>query len=701
MRLKQWLGIATVERPHLTDLGNAQRFVARHGNDVRYCFAWRTWLVWDGTRWRRDPGDGAMRLMKATARMIYTEAATGKDPDERKAIGSWATRSESEPGLRRSLELAKSEPGIPVTPEQLDRDPWLLNCPNGTLELRTGHLRAHHREDLLTKVTAAEYVPGARHPVFEAYLARVLPDPELRRFIQRWAGYCLTGDVSEEKICFAHGPTAGGKSTLLKGLRRALGDYGCVADFSTFTERSRETGPREDVARLAGVRLVVSVEVQDGTRLAEGLLKWLSGGDDIAARRLYEATFEFAPQFKLLLAANHRPRVSDDDEAFWRRILEIPFRESIPEEERDPAVKAILTSPEKAGTAILAWAAEGAIAWFAEGLGVPPAVKTATREYREQMDPIQDFIRDACVLDPEAWVSSRELRDAYEGWCRENGIRNPLGGRKFGERLKQLGCARKGRDHNTQRGWQGVRLRGPDDEEEVERVGGGRVADGAVSSGNPLYTRAHKESSELDAPRRPPVPLAGIAEAAEAQSGTTEGPNVGPAIDPPSPAEVDPLLSPQELLDKIFEAGGRVIPDPVQPRLKVTPALKPLAEEHWEALRPLVHAHSLAVEILRRHGLEHLFKKPWARLRAAFEYSIREGFQLAADGSEAATPETRRRLLAEQAQLAAALGKEKAKEVLVDVTHAWRRETGKPPSPPRDPDAQSPGAEPDERETSR
>jgi D5 N terminal like/Bifunctional DNA primase/polymerase, N-terminal len=195
-RLREWLGLR-LPRPHLTDAGNAERFAGQHREDVRYVYAWRCWLFWDGTRWRRDAGDIAMRLAKETVRTIYSEAAADSDAEERKRIAAWAKLSESEPRLRAMLALAQSEPGIPVTPAELDRDPFLLNCPNGTLELRTMALRLHRREDLLTKLAAARFDPDARHPTWTAFLERVLPTPALRTFVQRVAGYCLTGDTSD------------------------------------------------------------------------------------------------------------------------------------------------------------------------------------------------------------------------------------------------------------------------------------------------------------------------------------------------------------------------------------------------------------------------------------------------------------------------------------------------------------------------
>ena len=467
-RIRQWLGATEPdEAPTSTDAGNAIRFARRHGAVARYCYEWQSWLLWTGTHWQRDAGAGIMRLAKETARAIYREASPAPGEDARRRLLAWAARSESEPGLRRMLVLAQSE--LPVKPSELDADPFVLNCPNGTLDLRTLHLRPHRREDFLTKVTAAPYDPDARNPIWEGFLARSLPAEALRAYVQRVAGYALTGSTAEEKLFLVHGPTAGGKSTFLGALRRAWGDYATTADFSTFTTRRGEGGPRDDLARLHGARLVVSVEVTDGTRLAEHAVKTWTGGDLVVARRLYQETFEFAPQCKLVVAANQRPHARDDDDALWRRIVEIPFAESLPAAERDPDVKAFLTDPAQAGTAILAWAAQGAADWFANGLGSAPEIDAATARYRAEMDPLADFFEEACVLDPAGELPASMLRQVYETWCRDSGVRFPLSPRKLAARLEARGCRQRRGSAGT-RFWEGVRLRTPSDASDASDV---------------------------------------------------------------------------------------------------------------------------------------------------------------------------------------------------------------------------------------
>ena len=491
-RMRQWLGAD--EEPdgfHLTDVGNGGRFARDHGRDVRYCYARRAWFVWSDTCWRRDDGEDVGGRAKATARHLWTEAAAAPSEDRRKALAKWAIYSESEPGIRRMLELAKSEPGIPVTIDQLDADPWLLNAPNGTLELRTGHLRPHRREDLITKITSAPYDPDARHPMLDRFLERVLPDETVRTFVQRAAGYALTASTREEKLFIAHGPTAGGKSTLLTALRRALGDYATTADAQTFMERRIDGGaPRDDLVKLIGRRLVVSSEVKDGSRMAESLVKTLFGGDDMSARALYERTVEFTPVFKLMIAANHRPRARDDDDALWRRIVEVPFTVSIPEAERDPAVKTTLCDPEQAGAAVLAWAVAGCAAWLAEGLGTPEAVRKATKAYRDAMDPISEFLTTRCVLEKSATVAVKELRDVYLQWALENLDGKPIGAAAFNERLRALGCSQSRVSQVMT--WFGIRLRTDLDADDQPR--NAHDAHDAHSVQDSPYTRAHEES---------------------------------------------------------------------------------------------------------------------------------------------------------------------------------------------------------------
>ena len=447
-------------RYQCTDYGNAERLVARHGAQLRYCHPLGIWLVWDGRRWQRDATAEVVRRAKDTVRSILQEAASEPDSNERKLLVQHQQRSEGDSRISAMLHSAESEPGVPVMPADLDADPWALNCLNGTVDLRTGQLRPHRPEDLLTKLVPIEYDPEAQLEKWDRFVVDVTGgDPEVGGFLQRAIGYTATGLTNEEVLFFVHGPAAAGKSTFMEAVKAALGDYAKTADFETFLARNNVGGPREDVARLAGARMVVSVEVDEGKRLAEGLVKVITGGDTVTARMLYKDAFEFRPAFALWLVANHAPRVRDNDEAMWRRILRVPFEHVVPPERRDRALKATLRDPAKAGPAVLAWAVRGAVEWHRKGLAVPKVIELATDSYRADMDPLRDFLADCCVVHPQAFAAGGDLRSAYEEWARGQGAR-PIGAREFGERLEAMGCAKSARRQGgpTRRGWSGIGL---------------------------------------------------------------------------------------------------------------------------------------------------------------------------------------------------------------------------------------------------
>jgi putative DNA primase/helicase len=459
------------EAEPLSDAGNARRFAREHGQDVRYCYALRAWFNWNALRWARDPGEQVAQRAKATARRGLMEALALPEGSARKAAVRHALYTESARGIRAMLELAQSEPGLSIAPEMLDADPWLLTTPAGTLELgAVPRCRPPRREDYITKITAAPYVPGARHPVFDRFLTEMLPDVASRAYVQRAAGYSLTASQAEEVLFLIRGRTAAGKTTLQEALKAALGDYAMAADFETFTAHKDRHGPREDLVRLKGARLVVTSETRE-RRLDEGMVKRATGGDTLAGRRLFENTVEFTSTFKLWLAGNHRPVVSGDDDAIWRRIREIPFPRSLSPAERDPTVKATLTDPAVGGPAVLAWAVEGCAAWCqrraakdpAGALGEPAAVVEATADYREVMDTVAAFLAACCVLESGAWVSRHDLREALEQWGREEGLSGLPSGRTLASGLRERGVLDKGRE--GRRGWRGVRLRGPADPE--------------------------------------------------------------------------------------------------------------------------------------------------------------------------------------------------------------------------------------------
>jgi putative DNA primase/helicase len=438
----------------LTDSGNAERLVAMYANELRYATG-IGWLVWDGRRWKTDTTGELMRRAKITARTIYHDAANCAEDDERKRILGWARNSESEPRRKAMVSLAASELPVVIDASQLDAAAWSLTVLNGTIDLHTGKLCAHKPTDLITKLAPVKYEAEARSARWDAFLDRITDgDDELRGFIQRVAGYTIAGVTDEEILAFPHGPGATGKTTAVEAIKAAIGEYASTADFDTFLLRRGDAGIRNDVARLAGARMVVSVEVEDGKKLAEGLIKQLTGGDKIAARFLHREYFEFEPRFTLWLVANARPRAHASDDALWRRILQIPFTVVIPPDERDPELKRALRTDPDEQTAILAWLVQGCLQWQRRGLDVPDRVRDYTNEYRAENDPIAEWITDECQLGPEHWTAAPELRTSYERWCEAAGSKPIDAGRPWGAALKTRGCTRHKR--SAGHGWQGI-----------------------------------------------------------------------------------------------------------------------------------------------------------------------------------------------------------------------------------------------------
>ncbi len=422
---------------HLTDMGNAERFALRHGSEVGYTKG-HGWLTWDGHRWRKDDIGEIQRRGKATVRAIYLEAAEADSETRRTQLGDLAKKTEAINRVKAMIELAQSEPGIALRSSDLDKSPWLFNCANGTINLRTGELRQHDPADHITKISPVRYDPDARSDLWDGFLRETTGgDDELAAFLQRTAGYSLSGDTSEEKLFLVHGPEATGKSTFIEAIKATLGDFATTADFATFL-RQRNDGPRNDIARLAGSRLVVSIEVEEGRKLAEGLVKSLTGGDTIACRFLYRESFEYLPAFKLWLVANHAPSVNADDGAIWRRIVRIPFERMVPVERRDPTVKLRLRDPAESGPAILAWAVKGFLDWQRDGLRIPTSVTQATADYRSGEDVLGHFIDDRCITHPNVSVEATQLYRVYKGWCDEAGEK-PMTQTAFGRRLKDRG----------------------------------------------------------------------------------------------------------------------------------------------------------------------------------------------------------------------------------------------------------------------
>lgn len=402
-----------------TDLGNAERLLARHGHEVRYCYEWKTWLVWDGQRWSRSPAEIEARAQD-TVRHIWDVLSEIDDADRRGALAKHAHSSESAVKAQNMLKQAQNRAA--VKPEEFDQDPFLLNVLNGTLDLRTGKLRSHRQEDMITKLAPVVSDQDAECPLWTAHLKRVLPDEDDRRYLQDWAGYSLTGDVSEEKMLTLVGKGQNGKGTITRTLQEMLGDYAAEASASLLLQRKFDSRIPADVANLEGKRFIVAGETKGGAELDEAAVKRLHGGDRIPAERKYENPYDFAPTHKTWLATNHKPKIRGTDEGIWRRIRLFRFRVQIPESERDPKLKEKL---RREFPGILRWAVEGCLRWQRQGLIDSENVRRETAKYRKSEDLLQQFLDRHCVTDPanrSLWISSDDLYQTYRGWAELEGL---------------------------------------------------------------------------------------------------------------------------------------------------------------------------------------------------------------------------------------------------------------------------------------
>ncbi len=409
--------------------------VGAHKENIRYCHPWRRWLVWDNKRWRIDDTAAIKRYAKKTVRSIYTEGAALTDTKARLSIVKHAMKSESEHCINAMVNLASSEELVPILPNQLDIDPWLFNCENGIINLQTKELQEHTREDLITNLAQVSFNPEAKCPKWVEFLNKIMDHNEsLIGLLKRMGGYCLTGKVSEQKLFFAYGPTMTGKSTFLKTLQGILGDY-AIKTTSELLLTKPIGAHTTDVTDLKGKRLAITIEIQEGRRMAESLIKELTGGDTIRARRMRQDNEEWEPTHKIILAANHKPIVHETTAAYWRRLCLIPFNTPIPESERINDFYEILLT-ERDG--ILNWLLEGCQDWQNQGLAEPAEVIEATKAYRNEMDILGDFLEDCCVIGQGNMVKNKELRSKYLEWCDDN-KEKPISLRGFSLRLEEKG----------------------------------------------------------------------------------------------------------------------------------------------------------------------------------------------------------------------------------------------------------------------
>jgi putative DNA primase/helicase len=341
-----------------------------------------------------------------------SDEASISDGTDREGLYKWCGTSQARSRIENLAMLSQSS--LSILPSDIDKDPLLFNCRNGTLELATMTFREHRRGDLLTRMAAVDYEPAATCPQWEKFLDRIMDGNQgLIRYLQRAAGYSLTGHTGERALFLCHGRGANGKSTFLNTLLSIVGDYGISVESNTFCV-SRSEKIRNDLAALKGARLVTATEAGKGKRLDEGIIKLLTGGEDkVRARFLFQEAFEFKPECKIWWSFNTAPRITDSTDSIWSRVKKIPFSVVIPEAERDIHLQEKLS---KEASGILNWLVAGLQEYQRIGLAEPVEVRMATEDYRESQDTLADFFTDTCVIEPGAACGATELYNAYTQW---------------------------------------------------------------------------------------------------------------------------------------------------------------------------------------------------------------------------------------------------------------------------------------------
>jgi putative DNA primase/helicase len=437
-----------------TDSGNAEMFAAIHGESLLFDHKAGRWLLWDGQhqRWVEDKENKVRGLMKNAAR------ARGKYASQTENAGqqyAWARNSESRARIDSALELAKSEVPISDLGEGWDGDPWLLGLANGVVDLQTGQFRSGTRRDRLTKYSPVTFDPNAKCPRFEAFVAEIFSgERALVDYVQKAVGYSLTGSVDEQCLFACHGDGRNGKSTFLEVILHILGDYAIDLPFSILEAKAFGNPPGEGV-NLPGTRFAKVVEIREGKKLDEARLKSWTGGDTMTVRPLYRDSFSFHPMHKLWLAFNHRPVISDNSPAMWRRIKLIPFLQKFEGAQRDSG---LLDKLKAEAPGIINWALEGCRRWQREGLQMPAQVNAATKEYQDESDVITPFIEECCAIDRAKRVPSADLWAAYLVWTSE-ARSHAVARTVFADHFKRHGFRPVEVGHNKTWMWQGLGLK--------------------------------------------------------------------------------------------------------------------------------------------------------------------------------------------------------------------------------------------------
>ncbi|MFG2311169.1 phage/plasmid primase, P4 family [Streptomyces sp. NPDC048566] len=444
---------------HRGQLRMAERFVAEHTDDLRFVHG-IGWHKWDGARWLADEERADIQAAVATVKAALASLATLAGI-ERDNLYQDARKSESAAGLEGMLRIASALPPVSTASKRLDADPYLFNTPAGTLDLRNGAVLDNDRAHLITKVAGGK-VGGGAYDEWEDFLKRILPDEDVRAFVQRLFGYALLGKVTEHVMPIFTGTGANGKGTIRDAVMSAFGDYAIEIDPAMLMQAKHERHGAFKM-RLRGARLAFCSETEKGRKFAEATMKRLVGGDPIEANLMHRNPITFDPSHTLIMLTNHLPEVSGDDPAVWRRILVVPFDVVIPPEERDPELPERLRG---ASDAVLAWLYDGWLSYQDQGLNPPAAVRARTEAYQADSDALGRFLAERTMASPHGSVRARELFTAWSTWCHASGLKDDVIGTEvsFATSMKARNFEKKQRSVGAV--WLGLILTSHGDDED-------------------------------------------------------------------------------------------------------------------------------------------------------------------------------------------------------------------------------------------
>lgn len=508
------LGTGKKSYPY-TDIGNAERLKSKHGDQFHWVSERKRFVIWNGKIWAWDtPEDiGMLRLAKSTVRDIVQEASSEMDDDIYKKLLAWARQSENEKRLRAMVSLVKAEDGIALGINEFNRNNYLFNVLNGTIDLITGNLKPHDKNDLCTIMVTVEFNKAASCPHWEAFLNQIQSNNQpMIRYLQKLCGYCMTGDTKTQIIPFCHGGGGNGKSTFWTTIRdKIMGEYAheiAPEVFLISKQHFKDSGLREELANLFGKRMVTATEITENRQVSVNLLKAITGGESITGDRKYEHSVTFKPTFKVILSGNNEPIIRDNTDAAWRRLKKIPFTVKI-----ENPIEGYEHTFDNELSGVLNWMLEGCLLWQKEGLKDPDEVIKATAEYRMNQDVLAEFIEDCCIREVKARTSKKDLKEAYLRWCEDTG-NQPLSDKTFKQKIITYGV--KDSKSNNERWWAGIMLKAkgttrpePGEEEHNNNLGL-KGQEGQQIPINPYVKEKSEKVLESCCPSCPSVPDTGL-----------------------------------------------------------------------------------------------------------------------------------------------------------------------------------------------